>query len=58
MSALHALREASTVEDFICAVADLGDPETGALDDWAPVDMADHMLAIIQTARRYHEPIR
>ena len=57
MSIIRILQEAETAEDFICAVADLGDPKSGSCEDWDDTDMRDTMEAIISRARAFEREI-
>jgi hypothetical protein len=56
-SFFHAIKAAKTVEDFICAVADLGNPETGDVSDCDDQERIDILHAIIEAARRYQRPM-
>lgn len=52
-----ALRNTTTAEDFICAVADLGNPNTGSCDNWDDTDMRHTMEVIIERARQFQGQI-
>lgn len=51
------MRGAVTAEEFICAIADLGDPETGNCDNWDESDILATMEAIIERARYFQRGI-
>lgn len=53
----HAIREASTVEDFICAIGDLGDPETGDCSEWDEQELIDVLNVIVEVARGHQSLI-
>ena len=53
MTFFDAIKHAESVEDFISAVADLGDVSDGSIEDWDRDDMALHMESLICRARDF-----
>ena len=50
-----ALEVEKYAEDFICAVADNGDPKTGSIDDMTDEDVRAMLQAIILQARHHQQ---
>lgn len=50
-----ALQAEQSAEDFICAVADSGDPKTGSIDDMTNEDVRAMLQAIILQAQHHQK---